>query len=65
MEQQEKRPYAAPKLTSVTFKTEHGYANSGEPLTLISISNTISLMNSSAVSRDSYGSAADGGWNWE
>lgn len=64
-----KRPYEAPQLTVVCFKTERGYAAS--PLLLFAISNIINTSQSSAVSRGDYGVANDGisdlddgVWNW-
>ena len=59
----DKKPYEAPQLTVVSFKTERGYAASNL-LTMVAISTLINAEQSSAVSRSDYGTAVDDNWNW-
>ena len=62
-QENEKKLYEAPALTAVTFKAEKGYASSN-PLSMIAISSIIQSGQSSAVSRDGYGTANSDNWNF-
>ncbi len=61
-QENEKKLYEPPALTAVTFKAEKGYASSN--LSLIAISSIINSEQSSAVSRDGYGTANSDNWNF-
>ena len=63
-QENEKKLYEAPALTAVTFKAEKGYAASSNQLSLIAISSIIQSEQSSAVSRDGYGTANSDNWNF-
>ena len=55
MEKNDKRPYEAPQLTTVTFKAERGYANSIFKLALISELAGLANVSSSLEGRESAG----------
>ena len=64
--QNEKRPYEAPQLTVVSFKTERGYAASGDltGLNNIWIGAWVSGQSEGTyVDRNDYGAANTGTWD--
>lgn len=64
MEKNDKRPYEAPQLTTVTFKVERGYATSLRSLSFAALALGLSASDAGMMEaeRDNYGLNDFGTW---